>query len=58
MCLSSLPQALIGASQSGLGCCFLDVSPTFSSTLYTIGNMVGAVAGVAGEFGLLMMKFE
>lgn len=43
-----LGQSFLGASQSGLGCSFLDVSPTFSSTMNTVGNTVGAIAGIAG----------
>jgi MFS family permease len=37
-----------GAGASGLNCAFLDISPRFSSTINTIGNTVGAIAGLLG----------
>ena len=38
---------LYGASQSGIACAFLDVSPNYSSTLNTIANVFGSIAGIA-----------
>lgn len=35
-----------GATQSGLSCAFLDVSPNYSYSLNSFANMVGAVAGI------------
>jgi MFS family permease len=37
-----------GAGASGINCAFLDVSPRFSSTINTLGNTAGAVAGLLG----------
>ena len=42
----TLAQALIGASQSGLGCAFLDISPYYSARYSTVGNAVSAVGGI------------
>ena len=39
-------QGLLGASQSGLGCAFLDISPYYSARYNTVGNMVSAVGGI------------
>lgn len=39
--------AFFGATQSGIGCAFLDVSPNYGSSLYTLANLCGAVAGLA-----------
>lgn len=36
----------MGAVQSGLSCAYSDVSPTYSSVLNSIGNMVSAIAGI------------
>ena len=41
-------QALIGVSQSGLGCAYLDLAPRFSSVMCSVGNTIGALAGIAG----------
>lgn len=35
-----------GATQSGLSCAFLDVSPNYSCSLNSLANMVGAIAGI------------
>ena len=37
---------LYGATQSGLSCTFLDVTPNYSCSLNSLANMVGAVAGI------------
>ena len=37
---------LYGATQSGLSCAFLDVSPNYSCSLNSLANMVGAIAGI------------
>lgn len=44
----TIGQALLGVSQSGLGCSFLDVAPRFSSTMNTVANTIGAIAGLTG----------
>lgn len=41
-------QALLGLSQCGLACAYLDVAPRFSSSLNTVGNTIGAIAGIVG----------
>lgn len=43
-----IAQGLLGANQSGLSCCYLDICPTFSPQLNTIGNALSAVAGMIG----------
>lgn len=43
-----LTQLLFGAGQSGLGCAYSDVAPNYSSSLNSIGNTIGAVAGIVG----------
>lgn len=49
-----------GAASSGISCCYLEVAPNFSSVINTIGNTVGAVAGVTGPLlvGILTTSFE
>lgn len=39
-------KALLGASQSGLGCAFLDISPYYSPRYNTIGNALAAAGGI------------
>ena len=46
--LMVLVQGVQGSAQSGVGCAYLDVSPRFSSALNTLGNTVGAIAGILG----------
>eukprot|EP01036_Dinobryon_divergens_P026695 gene26696-35372_t len=41
-------QFSLGAVHSGLSCAFNDVSPNYSSVLFTIGNTLGACAGIIG----------
>lgn len=41
-------QLLMGAAQAGLGCAFSDVAPNYSSALNSVGNTIGAVAGIVG----------
>ena len=41
--------SFFGFVVSGLSCAFLDVSPNFSSTINTVANMVGAIAGFVGR---------
>ena len=41
-------QGLLGASQSGLSCCYLDLCPNFSPLLNSIGNTISALAGILG----------
>ena len=41
-----ISMAFFGATQSGVGCSFLDVSPLFGSNIYTVANFCGAVAGI------------
>lgn len=49
-----------GASASGIACCYLEVAPNFSSMLNTLGNTVGAVAGLTGPLvvGILTTSFD
>lgn len=42
-----------GFVTSGLSCAFLEVSPNFSSTINTVANMVGAIAGFVGKVIML-----
>mmetsp|Transcript_9413 Transcript_9413/g.14194 ORF Transcript_9413/g.14194 Transcript_9413/m.14194 type:complete len:528 (-) Transcript_9413:55-1638(-) len=44
--LMVLAMALFGASQSGVACAFLEVTPIYSSTLNTIANLFGSLAGI------------
>jgi MFS family permease len=37
-----------GAAQSGIYCSYSDVAPNFSSALNSVGNSIGAVAGIVG----------
>ena len=41
-------QALLGVTQVGLACVYLENSPRYSSIMNTIGNMISALAGIAG----------
>lgn len=43
-----LAQGMLGACQSGLSCCYLDLCPNFSPLLNTIGNTLSALAGILG----------
>lgn len=45
-CLMVAALAFYGSCQSGLACAFLDVSPRYSSTLNTVANVFGSLAGV------------
>lgn len=38
----------MGALQIGLGCAYSDVAPNYSSALNSVGNCIGAVAGIVG----------
>ena len=38
---------LYGATQSGLACAFLDVSPNYSCSLNSLANLIGALAGIS-----------
>ena len=40
--------ALIGSTQAGYACSYLEFAPKFSPFLNTFGNALGAVAGIAG----------
>jgi MFS family permease len=48
MVMLVLTLGFFGAIQSGISCTFLDVSPSFSSEINTIGNTVSAIAGILG----------
>lgn len=37
-----------GSNQSGLGCVWTDIAPNYSSSLNSVGNTVGAIAGILG----------
>ncbi len=41
-------QFFFGAAICGLSCAYSDLSPNYSSILNSIGNTIGAVAGIAG----------
>eukprot|EP00601_Ochromonadales_sp_CCMP2298_P008990 CAMPEP_0173197612 /NCGR_PEP_ID=MMETSP1141-20130122/16258_1 /TAXON_ID=483371 /ORGANISM="non described non described, Strain CCMP2298" /LENGTH=548 /DNA_ID=CAMNT_0014122373 /DNA_START=228 /DNA_END=1874 /DNA_ORIENTATION=+ len=41
-------QVFFGAAQAGLGCSWTDIAPLYSSSLNSLGNTVGAVAGILG----------
>ena len=41
-------QVCFSAAQCGHGCAFTDVAPNYSSALNTMGNTVGASAGIVG----------
>ena len=41
-----LAQGLLGASQSGLGCALLDISPRYTSRYFSVLNTVSALAGI------------
>jgi MFS family permease len=45
--LMVVAMGFFGASQSGVACSFLEVAPVYSSTLNTIANVFGSVAGIA-----------
>jgi MFS family permease len=49
-----------GASASGVVCCYLEMAPRYSSIMNTVGNCVGAFAGMAGPLivGYLTTSFE
>jgi len=52
--------SFFGFVVSGLACVFLEVSPNFSSTINTVANMVGAIAGFVGPLtvSLFLLIFE
>lgn len=37
---------MFGATQAGLACAFLDITPNYSTALNSLANMAGAVAGI------------
>jgi MFS family permease len=37
-----------GSNQSGLGCVWTDIAPNYSSSLNSLGNTFGSVAGILG----------
>lgn len=41
-------QGVLGATQSGLSCVVLDISPRYSARFFSVCNMIGAVGGIAG----------
>lgn len=45
-CLMVAALGFYGSCQSGLACAFLDISPRYSSTLNTVANVFGSLAGV------------
>jgi len=44
----TLAQGVLGASNSGFLCSFLDIAPNHSPLLTSISNTLGAIAGIAG----------
>jgi len=53
-------QFCLGASQSGLLCCYLDIAPNYSSILSSIGNALGSFAGIIGPLvvAIFINKYE
>lgn len=53
-------QFCLGASQSGLLCCYLDIAPNYSSILSSIGNALGSLAGIIGPLcvAFFINKYE
>jgi MFS family permease len=53
-------QFCLGASQSGLLCCYLDIAPNYSSILSSIGNALGSLAGIIGPLvvAIFINKYE
>jgi MFS family permease len=51
---------MLGASQVGLNCAYSDVAPNYSSALNSIGNTIGAIAGIVGPIVVaeFTTKFE
>lgn len=47
-----------GSVQCGIGCAYTDVAPNFSSSLNTIGNTLGAVAGIVGPLVVAFLTEE
>mmetsp|Transcript_8444 Transcript_8444/g.14015 ORF Transcript_8444/g.14015 Transcript_8444/m.14015 type:complete len:568 (+) Transcript_8444:51-1754(+) len=41
-------QVFYGAAQAGIGCAYTDAAPTYSSSLNSLGNTMGAMAGILG----------
>lgn len=39
---------MLGAAQIGLMCAYSDCAPNFSSAFNSIGNTIGAIAGIVG----------
>lgn len=48
---------MYGATQSGLACSFLDVSPNYSCSLNSLGNLVGAIAGIMAPLVVSMFTY-
>ena len=53
-------QCCLGASQSGLLCCYLDIAPNYSSILSSIGNTLASLAGIIGPLvvAIFINKYE
>lgn len=47
-----------GASQSGIACAYLDVTPNYSSVLHALGNSMGAVAGILSPIFVAYCTFK
>jgi MFS transporter, ACS family, solute carrier family 17 (sodium-dependent inorganic phosphate cotransporter), other len=47
-----LAQGLLGVSNSGFLCSFLDIAPHYSALLASISNTVGATAGIMGPIAV------
>jgi MFS family permease len=45
----------MGAANAGILCAYSDVAPNFSSALNSIGNTIGAVAGIVGPILIAML---
>lgn len=46
---------LYGATQSGLACAFLDVTPNYSCSLNSLANLIGAIAGISAPLVVSVM---
>jgi MFS family permease len=43
-----IAQSFLSGSNSGLSCSYLDLAPKFSGNYNSVGNMIGAIAGLLG----------
>lgn len=48
VCVCVCVQVAYAAAQAGLGCAYTDIAPLYSSSLNSLGNTVGSIAGIVG----------